>query len=256
MRGSGGDAATAQPSRSMRARSPATAGWSSRTDAPPPTPVLRQLHEVVEESPRPRRIPPVDDVRRVAEEIAGDGDAHLGVRLVRAGTEELRPAGVATARSAATCIDILRDAQVGGVERAELADCEAALAVERVLDPAGSLLRLLRAVADRREERPVQRPGRLHPVEQPASGSSTDVIPLTGWSSTMIAMSCRTSPRCPSGQSTRRRTCSATPSGRPWARSTTRCTSGGACCRSGAGGSSRPLPDDGCRRARRSAFSA
>jgi hypothetical protein len=82
-------------------------------------------------------------------------------------------------------MDVLRDAKVGRVERIGLADCEAALAVEGVLNPARSLLRLLRAVADRRE----QRPDRLHLVEQPRRRRSTSAIRFTGLSSTITGMS-------------------------------------------------------------------
>jgi len=92
-------------------------------------------------------------------------DAELG--LVRTSAEELRAAGVTAASSAVARVHVLRDAQVRAVERVELADGEATLPLERVLDPAGSLLRLLRAVADRREERPGQRAVSLHLVEQP-----------------------------------------------------------------------------------------
>src|SRR6266508_3526935 len=107
---------------------------------------LRQRDELPEEGARLRRVDPVDDIRREAEDVAGDRDAHLRRGLGRAAAEELRPAGIAAAGPAITGRLVLRDAQIRLVQRVELADGVPPLHREGAGDAAGSGLRLLDAV--------------------------------------------------------------------------------------------------------------
>src|SRR4029078_5674482 len=82
---------------------------------------LRQRHELTEERARRLGVEPVDDVRRLAGVVAGEGSPADDVVLAAAGADEVGAARVAVAGAAVAGVDVLRQPQPGGGARGEAA---------------------------------------------------------------------------------------------------------------------------------------